>query len=182
MQILKAKNKFFKFLAGYITLISFWSFSLFIFEESLQTAMFSSWAAQDTKAWHVVHKSSVLMDKLTKTMRLINNSGHILNPLGYWAYDAYADASDLYIEALRLKIFANQPELLDQQILEFDFYPKETLISMDGFHLKNGNITVITDTMPKGSVIHVIGKVDVINGRVVIDMGYSDQEVIKASF
>ena len=90
------------------------SFSLFILEEALQTAMFSTWAAKDAKDWQLVLEANRFFKETNRSMLKINKYFGWLNPFSYTAYDAYGSATQYIILSNESQIACFAPELLIQ--------------------------------------------------------------------
>ena len=109
----------------YITISGLVTFSLFICEESFQTTMFGTWPAQDAKRWDIVKNGTVLMEKITKTMKVMTYAAGWIQPLAFVSYKAYGESAEFYITALKAKTFAHAPELFVGENVEFTFTPRE---------------------------------------------------------
>lgn len=90
------------------------SFSLFILEEALQTAMFSTWAAKDAKDWQLVLEANRFFKETNRSMLKINKYFGWINPFSYMAYDAYGAATQHIILSNESQIACFAPELLIQ--------------------------------------------------------------------
>lgn len=101
-----------KIITLYLSIAGFITFSLFILEESLQTAMFSTWAAKDAQDWALVMKANRFFEKTNKTMDLVNRYFGWINPFSYKAYNAYHDATRYVINANDAQIANFEPALL----------------------------------------------------------------------
>ena len=95
----------------YLAITGLVTFSLFILEESLQTAMFSTWAAKDASDWALVMKANIFFKKTNWTMGKINDVFGWINPFSYKAYDAYHEATNFVIKANEAQIANFEPEL-----------------------------------------------------------------------
>jgi hypothetical protein len=118
-------------LMAYITIVGLVTFSCFILEESFQTVMFGSWAAQDAGAWHHVLKASDVMEYQLYLLDTVNSWFGWIQPFAYVSYNAYVDAEDYYIEALRQKVLANAPHLMVGREVTLH-YQNASVIQEDG--------------------------------------------------
>ena len=119
----KSKNLIFKIKIGqlfstmqktiilYLSIAGFVTFSLFILEESLQTAMFSTWAAKDAQDWALIMKANRFFESTNDTMGKINKYFGWVNPFSYKAYNAYHDATQFVINANDAQIANFEPML-----------------------------------------------------------------------
>jgi len=120
------------------------TFSLFIFEESLQTVMFGTWAAQDAKDWQLVLQGHDLNRGINATMKKVNTFFGWIQPLAWLSYRSYGQATDFYLDALQAKIFANNPALFAGRTIDFVFRPRSIIHNDKGSVLVNGKIHVVT--------------------------------------
>ena len=102
------------FLMIYLATAGLVSFSLFILEEALQTAMFSTWAAKDAKDWQLVLEANRFFKETNRSMLKINKYFGWINPFSYMAYDAYGAATQHIILSNESQIACFAPELLIQ--------------------------------------------------------------------
>jgi len=131
-----------KAILAYIAVASLVTLSLFMLEEAFQTTMFGTWPAQDAKRWDLVYNGANLMEKINNTMISVNNWCGWIQPLAFVAYRAYADGADYYIQGLRAKVLAHQPELFIGQHVEFQFFPNSAQ-KLDGkWVVTNGRVHV----------------------------------------
>lgn len=154
----------------YITIAGLVTFSLFMIEESFQTAMFGTWPAQDAQRWDLVKKGSQLMKKISTTGKVVNYMFGWVQPLAFVSYRSYFKSSDFYIEALNAKALANAPELYAGEKITLDsFVAKSAQSTTDGYSATMGAITVVFKHMPQlGEVIRVEGRLQLVDGRLVI--------------
>jgi hypothetical protein len=150
-----------------ITVQGMITFSLFIFEESLQVIMFGTWPAKNAKQWDIVLEGSDMMASTNIGMKVINYTIGWFQPLAFFSYRAYGKSTDYYIKSLRAEVFANAPELLVGREVEITFKPSRKFEKMGLFVYINRNIQVHSkvDT-PLGS-FRVVGHV-VKKGRFII--------------
>ncbi|MGW8181588.1 MAG: hypothetical protein ACWGQW_22895 [bacterium] len=106
-----------------ISLMGVVTFSLFILEESFQTAMFGTWPAQDAKDWRLAKTGVEFQEKVVWWMKAVNYTVGWIQPLGFIAYKSYAESADFYMAGLKAKIFANCSECFHNEEVEFTFYP-----------------------------------------------------------
>jgi len=164
-KVKKFLKEFPKWFGLYLGIAGLITFNLFILEEAFQTALFSSWPAADVQEWRLVKRTIGVMEKLHTTLVWSNNIGGWVNPFAYVAYSGYAKSEELYIDALKAKVFANAPELFDGEIVTFTFFPQEEEV-LDGYSVfRNGRLNVIATKIDKT----VTGKVKVYDEKVFID-------------
>lgn len=138
--------------ALYLSIAGLVTFSLFILEESFQTIMFGTWPAQDAQRWDVVLKGTDLMEKTIYTMKIVNYSCGWIQPLAFVSYRSYAKSGDYYVEGLRTKILAHQPELLIGRKIKVKFHIKQIKKLNEKFILSNGRLKVISDKRKTGII------------------------------
>jgi hypothetical protein len=125
--------------------VSIVTFTLFIYEESLQVAMFGTWPAQDAGDWKQVLRGLDLMESLNLQMKIICYSVGWVNPLALFSYRAYAQSTDYYIASVKAKTFARAPEVFDGRELEFSFKPYRVQQLDDGrWRSVNREIHIVT--------------------------------------
>lgn len=138
--------------AIYLSIAGLVTFSLFILEESFQTVMFGTWPAQDSKRWDVVLKGTDLMEKVVRTMKIVNYSCGWIQPLAFISYSSYAESANYYIDALRTKVIHNQPELMLGRKVEMKFVVKNIIKHDNDFVMSNGRIVFRSDKRVNGVV------------------------------
>ena len=87
--------------SGWLVLIGFVSFPLFILEESCQVAMFATWAAKSAKDWDELEKGVSKLELTNQTLGWVNLWFGWINPFGWMAYHAYTVNTEVYISASR---------------------------------------------------------------------------------
>lgn len=117
-KLISQKKGFIKYLSMlktvftiYLALTGLVTFSLFILEESLQTAMFSTWAAKDAQDWTLVMKANKFFKGTNQVLGSINRWFGWVNPFSYKAYDSYHIATDFVVKANEAQISNFEPEL-----------------------------------------------------------------------
>jgi len=120
------------YFAIFISVISIVTFTLFIYEESLQVAMFGTWPAQDAGDWQQVLRGLDLMETLNLQMKIITYAVGWVNPLALLSYRAYAKSTDYYIQSVKAKTFARAPEVFKERELTFTFKPHRVEQTKDG--------------------------------------------------
>ena len=143
-----------------LSILGIITFSLFIFEESIQMATFGTWPAQDTGDWMLVLKGLDTISSINKAMKAVNYSVGWLQPFAFFSYRAFGKATDYYVESLKRKVFANSPECFLGRKVEFVFIPKR--IEKEGSRVKliNGRICVLTSSIPDTQKILVSGIIE----------------------
>ena len=133
-------RRYLAFFAIYLSIAGLVTFSMFLLEESFQTVMFGTWPAQDAKRWDVVLEGTDLMEKVTKTLKIVNYSAGWIQPLAFISYGSYAKSATFYIKALRTKVLAHAPELMEGREVEMKFMVKSMKKNGDEFIISNGVI------------------------------------------
>jgi len=121
-------------LAIYISITGLVTFSLFILEESIQTAMFGTWPAQDAKDWELVRFGCDRMRDANTMMKVINYSLGWIQPLAFLAYKSFSESAESYIQSLEARIFANAPEVFRGKTMTFAFTPQSVVENPDGLY------------------------------------------------
>jgi len=106
-----------KIFFAYITLCGLVMFPCFIAEEAIQVAVWGTWPAQDAKDWDLVMNGCNIVDSINTTLKIINYSIGWIQPLAFFSYKAYSNATDYYVKSLKTKIFAHSPGTLDGHII-----------------------------------------------------------------
>lgn len=136
-------------LALYLAIAGTITFSLFIIQEAFQTAMFSTWAAQDANNWAVCKAGADLMGRINFTLKIVNYSMGWIQPLAFIAYGAYAKAADQYVQSLTAKILAHAPELYLNQEIDLSFVPNNYSRNANGsVTARTGKIQVTLAALP----------------------------------
>lgn len=161
-------KKFLKGFAFYLSICGMFGFALFIEEEAFQTVMFSVWQSVDCKDWKTVKEAIVIMESFQRQIDGINYVGGWLNPLCFISYSAYSKAEGHYIKALKVKTFANAPELFIGEKINFTFQPKTVERYRDKWALINGRLSVISSE-PSTDQIEVTGKLTRDGERLVVE-------------
>jgi hypothetical protein len=166
-----AFEKFFNGLKWYLMFTGLFTFSMFILEESLQTAMFGIWPAKNAKQWANVKRGLDLMEKINWWLKVVNYTGGWIQPLGFISYKAYNEAADSFIQGSIAEVLANEPDLYVNCKIQADFIPKKIEALEDGTWLAiNGRMAVKVKTMPSlGEAIHVEGILHKAGDRLVIE-------------
>jgi len=167
------KIKLFLMLAmAVLTIIGVVTFSQFILEESLQTIMFGTWAAQDAGDWEHVLAGADAMAYTNRVLKVVTNCFGWINPFAFVSYRHYANASDYYIESLRSKVMANRPELMAGRVITVTFKPKSAQKTQENgknmFILRAGRLNMLSDSSEL-SARSVTGKLVMVNGRLFIE-------------
>jgi hypothetical protein len=138
--------------AMYLTIAGLVTFSLFILEESFQTVMFGTWPAQDAQRWDIVLEGTDLMEKMLKTMNVVNYSCGWIQPLAFISYRAYAQSEEYYIKSLRAKVMAHEPEMMVGREVQLKFMIKSIKKYGDKFLLSNGRLVIVSDKRMNGTM------------------------------
>lgn len=116
----------------YMAMIGMVSFSLFILEESLQTAMFSTWAAKNAGDWDLIIDANIFFKKTVNVMVKMNNYVGWLNPFSYVAYDSYGEATNEIILANESQLACFAPELLSERRIPITIHMKIKELTFNG--------------------------------------------------
>lgn len=157
--MLKRFRRYLGWLALGLSAMGLVTFSLFILEESFQTVMFGSWAAQDAQDWPLVYEAAERMDKIVRTLETMNRWAGWIQPFAWVAYGSYAESAGYYTKALRAKVFAHSPELFEGERVEFTFRPKQFEDRPDAVVLIGREIRVRAPPGKKRTVYRVAGVV-----------------------
>ncbi len=136
------------------------TFSLFIFEEAIQMATFGTWPAQYANDWEQVMKGADTIESINHSMKTLNYAVGWIQPFSFFSYQAYGKATDYYVESLRKKTLAAAPECFVGRKVEFVFVPDEIQTEGSKIRLANGNIVVITSSIPETKRVRVSGLVE----------------------
>lgn len=167
---LKSRAKvFLSILAVYISATGLITFSLFITEESIQTAMFGTWQAIEGKDWETVKFGCERIKDATSLLKSLNYSIGWIQPFSFVAYRSYGQATDAYIQGLEARIFANAPELYDGKAVTFAFTPISVANGPEGYVHTSGKIAFISPTEhSRGMRKRVTGMVSVAGERIIV--------------
>jgi len=103
-QILAIRGKLVKALAVYFTIFSAVGFTMFIFEEGMQTCMFAAFAYQAAKDWPGLERHLVVMRLVHRASEVFIKYVGWLNPLMWPAYLTYLEANAGYIQAVESRV------------------------------------------------------------------------------
>ena len=151
-----------------LTIIGVVTFSMFILEESLQTIMFGTWAAQDAQNWEHVLRGADAMGVTNRMLKIVTYGFGWVNPFAFVSYRHYSKATDYYIGSLESKVLAQAPHLMAGREISMEFHPRSAEKTEDGsytlragrFHLRSDS----ADLTPRS----VTGVLEVVNGRLFI--------------
>jgi hypothetical protein len=101
-----------------VSLLGVITFSLFIVEEAFQTVMFGTWAAKSAQDWPTVLAGADLMADINSVLYTMVCTVGWMQPLAFISYKLYSQASDYYIRALLAEIFAHEPKLLVNRVVQ----------------------------------------------------------------
>lgn len=154
----------------YLSVASFVTFSLFIHEEAIQTAMFGTWPSQDVGDWQTVKVGIKIISGINTSMKTITYSMGWIQPLALISYHQYGKATDYYIRGLTSKVLSNAPELFVGEEIELQFPVKSITRDKDGKSLANYKrifVTVKNNVSP-GDVVNLKGVLRNENGRLIL--------------
>jgi len=128
----------------YIAISGLYSFSAFILEESMQTIMFGTWAAQDAGDWALVMTGCQTNRKINKLLKIVNYSVGWIQPFAFIAYKSYGEAMDFYIEALERKVLKREPGLFIGRELTLTVQPVNHRKTDNGYLVKTKTLLIIS--------------------------------------
>ena len=165
-------------LALYLSASGLVTFSLFIIEESIQSAMFGTWQASDAGDWWTVKFAADRISDANRLLRMINIAGGWIQPLSFLAYRSYGRATEAYLAALEAKLLAKAPELFVGRIVTVSFTALEARPVPSGYAHTNHRLTVLSPVRhPTGVPRRLTGLVSVQGSQVVITETDSDRSV-----
>jgi len=135
-------------MAGYLSIIGLVTFSLFIMEESLQTIMFGTWAAQEAKDWKLVLDGCDKMRQINKLINKTNRTVGWIQPISYLAYRSYAESADYYTRSLEVKVFSYSPALFEGREVSFHFTPRRAVKLSDDEYMLLAGRTFVRSNKP----------------------------------
>lgn len=172
---------FLSILAIYLSLTGLVTFSLFISYESMKTAMFGTWPAQEAQDWEAVLAGTDVMREAATIMKWMNNGLGWAQPFSFVSYRSLVHAAETHIRGLEARVFAHAPELFEGREMTFAFIPESLRHEQQGYAHMAGRVTVLSAVQhPVGVRMRVTGKVAV-QGNSVIVSQKSDQEPVSAS-
>lgn len=170
MRITRKGKAILSVFAIYISVTGLVTFSLFILEESIQTAMFGTWPAQDAKDWEVVRFGLDRIKNANSALKTINYSLGWIQPLAFVSYKCYGESADAYIAGLEAKLFANAPHLFSGKTVTFMFTPQTVTESSEGgfMHVNHSVVFVSSQRYPAAKPRRVTGMVSAQGDQVII--------------
>lgn len=154
---------------AYMAVVGLITFPLFIMEESIQTATWGTWSAQTAKDPKLQLAGIRIIEKINIAMDTINRTLGWIQPLSMLSYDAYSQATQIYVDSVRAKLLAHDPEVFEGERVSCEFTPRTIQVLEDGrYLLQNGKIAVIVDTEPKMEPMKIEGIMRQVNGRMTI--------------
>lgn len=158
-----------KTLFAYIAVIGIFGFALFIAEESAQVIMWSNFSASDTRRYDLMQKNCDAIKRINKTAKRINNYTMWLNPFQMWGYQAFHNATDLYVASLEAEILANEPNLLIGRQVSVLFHYKSTKKLQSGkLRLTSGKLSVELNRKPETNPVQLSGVLELIDESLVV--------------
>ena len=125
-------------------------------------ATFGTWPASDAKDWELVVVGLGTIEGINTTMRVVNYTLGWVQPISFFAYRAYAHATDFYIRAMKAKVFAHEPRAL----IGFEVDARVSLAGMkvaereDGFLYTGAKTSFLFQSKPSGRWARVRGLVE----------------------
>jgi len=146
----------------YVTIVGLVTFTLFIFEESIQMATFGTWPAQDAKNWELVLEGMDVIESINLGMKTVNYLVGWIQPLAFFSYRAYAKSTDYYVKGVKAKIFAYAPSTFDGRLHSFHFIPNRIDYKDKNTVLINRKVRVLVEKGLRfnvGQTLFITGKV-----------------------
>jgi len=103
-RILAKRRRLVKWLGFYLAVASAVGFTMFIFEESMQTAMFAAFAYQSAKDWAGLERHLQIMRFVHVASSIFIKGFGWLNPLMWPAYLTYLEANEGYIRSIESRV------------------------------------------------------------------------------
>jgi hypothetical protein len=154
----------------YLAFVGIFGFSCFIMEEGIQLISFANFSASDNRNYATMMANLDLVEDINGVKRGIANWTLWLIPPQRYAYLAYADAVDRYIQTLRMEILANEPELFAGRTVTIENF-RYLRLSRDKsgtWIASSRDIDIYLDEKP-GRIIEIKGEIRLNeSGRVVI--------------
>lgn len=153
----------------YITISGLYTFTAFILEESLQCVTWASWGIERTTNYAALKEAHDVMDSTNRTLDTLNTALGWVNPLAKLSYAAYHDATEVYLQSMRLKLLVNAPEMLEGRTFAFTFSPTSSTEKGGIYYATNGKITVKSREQLPFKATPIRGRIASDNNRYVID-------------
>jgi len=135
------------------------TFAEFIIEESFQTVMFGTWAAQDAGDWPTVKAGIDLMQRIERLQHYANYSIGWLQPLAFLSYQSYAQSERYYIRALRAKCFAHAPRLFIGEEIALEFTGFSVITQENEVWLERWPLRVRVKSLPNNPTLYIRGSI-----------------------
>jgi hypothetical protein len=103
-RILAPQRLWVKVVVVFFTLFSAVGFTMFVFEEGMQTAMFAAFAYQAAKDWEGLERHLGIMRLVHRSSEIFIKYVGWLNPLMWPAYLTYLEANAGYILAVEARV------------------------------------------------------------------------------
>jgi len=103
-QILALRGWVVKALCVYFTLFSAVGFTMFVFEEAMQTCMFAAFAYQAARDFEGLERHLKVMRTVHRASEIFIRYVGWLNPLMWPAYLTYLEANEGYIKAVEVRV------------------------------------------------------------------------------
>jgi len=107
-EIVSGKPLWVKVLLVYFFLFSAVGFTMFVFEEAMQTAMFASFGYAAAKDWSGLERHLQIMRVVHRASELYIRYVGWLNPLMWPAYLTYLEANESYLHAVEARLRAHR--------------------------------------------------------------------------
>ena len=86
-----------------LSILGLVTFTLFIFEEAFQTAMFGTWIAQDSDNWALCKEGADIMQGVNTGMAIVNYTFGWIHPLAFFSYNAYKKSANFSSQSLGIQ-------------------------------------------------------------------------------
>jgi len=104
LALLSEKRLWVKILLIYLGIASAVGFTMFIFEEAMQTTTFAAFSYQSAKDWDGLESHLKVMKAVDASARFFIRYFGWLNPLMWPAYLEYLEANKAYIKAMENRV------------------------------------------------------------------------------
>jgi len=149
----------------YLGIVGLFSFSLFIMEEAIQMLSFANFSTTDTHQWGQTKANVEQIERVIGHMEAINSVFVALQPIQWWAYRDYINASKNYAESLHLEVLANEPSLYIGEKRLYRFYWNRATQRRSYWEVCNGMICYRSTERPSSKEIELAGVLERINDR-----------------
>ena len=165
-------KKILRLLLAYLTIAGAVTFTQFILEEAIQTAMFGTWQAKQDPDTRLLGLN--LMSSINTTLKQINRYIGWIHPLALLSYQSFSTATDYYIQASASDLLAspsiqNKPIRLTFHWTHADNYQEYTI-------LRSGHLAAKLAAPPKSNPIQLQGVITMSGQTPLIDTTIRKQD------